>query len=54
VTSWKEVLSAGQGVGYVRAIEPVAVIVERLEQQYKSTVIETDASSVRGLQNIGG
>jgi nitronate monooxygenase len=37
VASWKEVLSAGQGVGRVRAIEPVTVIVDRLEREYKST-----------------
>ena len=40
VASWKEVLSAGQGVGCVRAIEPTTVIVQRLEQQYRSTAIE--------------
>ncbi|WP_233556222.1 NAD(P)H-dependent flavin oxidoreductase [Noviherbaspirillum sedimenti] len=33
VFSWKTVWSAGQGVGHVRAIEPTAAIVERLEQE---------------------
>jgi nitronate monooxygenase len=37
VASWKEVLSAGQGVGCVRAIEPITVILDRLEREYKST-----------------
>jgi nitronate monooxygenase len=37
VASWKEVLSAGQGVGGVRAIEPINLIVDRLEREYKST-----------------
>jgi nitronate monooxygenase len=37
VASWKEVLSAGQGVGCVRAIEPTSFIVDRLEREYKAT-----------------
>jgi nitronate monooxygenase len=34
VKAWKDVWSAGQGVGAVGAIEPVAAIVERLRRQY--------------------
>jgi nitronate monooxygenase len=37
VASWKEVLSAGQGVGCVHAIEPTTLIVDRLEREYKAT-----------------
>ena len=37
VAAWKEVLSAGQGVGCVRAIEPTAFIVDRLEREYKAS-----------------
>jgi nitronate monooxygenase len=32
--AWKNVWSAGQGVGAVRAIEPVAQIVARLKSEY--------------------
>lgn len=35
---WKEVWAAGQGVGTVRAIEPVAVVVARLEAEYDAAV----------------
>lgn len=38
VASWKEVLSAGQGVGGVHAIEPTMLIVDRLEREYKAAV----------------
>lgn len=31
---WKDVWAAGQGVGVVRAVEPVAEVVERLAQEY--------------------
>lgn len=31
---WKDVWAAGQGVGSIKAIESVAVIVDRLEQEY--------------------
>jgi nitronate monooxygenase len=34
--AWKDVWSAGQGVGLVDAIEPVADIVRRLEREYRS------------------
>jgi nitronate monooxygenase len=32
--AWKNVWSAGQGVGAVRAVEPMAHIVARLKQEY--------------------
>ena len=34
VKAWKDVWSAGQGVGFVRNIEPVAAVVERLAEEY--------------------
>jgi len=34
--AWKEIWGAGQGVGAVKAIEPVAKVVERLEREYNS------------------
>ena len=33
--AWKNVWSAGQGVGAVEAIEPVGAIVERLQDEYQ-------------------
>jgi nitronate monooxygenase len=32
--AWKNVWSAGQGVGAVKAIEPIAQIIARLKQEY--------------------
>jgi nitronate monooxygenase len=34
VKAWKDIWSAGQGVGNVRKVEPLAAIVARLEQEY--------------------
>ena len=34
VKAWKDVWSAGQGLGTVHAVEPLAVIVDKLEQEY--------------------
>jgi nitronate monooxygenase len=36
--AWKNVWSAGQGVGAVRAIEPLATIAARLKQEYDAAV----------------
>ena len=33
--SWKETFAAGQGLGAIKAIEPVSVVVDRLEAEYK-------------------
>jgi nitronate monooxygenase len=35
---WKDVWSAGQGVGVIHSIEPVATIVDRLISEYRSVV----------------
>jgi nitronate monooxygenase len=35
---WKDVWSAGQGVGSVRAIEPVHVVVDRLVREYDAAL----------------
>ena len=32
---WKDVWAAGQGLGAVKAIEPVALVVDRLEREYR-------------------
>ena len=37
---WKGIWSAGQGVGSIRAVEPVAQIVDRMEQEYRSALVE--------------
>lgn len=38
VKAWKHVWSAGQGVGAIAAVEPVATLVDRLEKEYRSAV----------------
>ena len=38
IKAWTDVWSAGQGVESVRAIEPVAAIVRRLEAEYAEAV----------------
>ena len=32
---WTEVWAAGQGVGSIKAVEPVAQVVDRLEHEYR-------------------
>ena len=36
VKAWKDIWSAGQGVGTVHAIEPLASIVDRLAEEYEA------------------
>lgn len=36
--AWKNVWSAGQGVGAVQAVEPLAMIAERLKKEYEAAV----------------
>lgn len=36
VKKWRDVWSAGQGVGAVRAVEPVAAIIEQLVSEYRA------------------
>jgi nitronate monooxygenase len=33
--AWKDIWGAGQGIGAVRAVEPVAALVDRLEREYR-------------------
>lgn len=35
---WRDVWAAGQGVGAIKAVEPLARVVERLEQQYRQAL----------------
>jgi nitronate monooxygenase len=35
---WLDVWAAGQGLGVVKAIEPVATVVDRLEQEYRAAL----------------
>lgn len=35
---WVDVWAAGQGLGTIRAIEPVAQVVERIEQEYRQAI----------------
>ncbi|MFC3163127.1 NAD(P)H-dependent flavin oxidoreductase [Ciceribacter thiooxidans] len=34
--AWKDIWGCGQGIGAVKAIEPVAAVVDRLEKEYKA------------------
>ncbi len=40
---WKDVWAAGQGVGAVRAIEPVAAVIERLAREYDTALARVAA-----------
>lgn len=40
VKAWKDIWSAGQGVGAIHDIEPVAAIVDRLEAEYRDAKSE--------------
>lgn len=40
---WKDLWSAGQGIDAVTAIEPVAVVVDRLEREYREALREIAA-----------
>jgi nitronate monooxygenase len=33
--AWKDIWGAGQGIGAVKAVEPVAALVDRLVQEYE-------------------
>lgn len=46
VKPWKGIWSAGQGVGTIREIEPVAQIVDRLDREYRAALAEIAAGSV--------
>ena len=35
--AWKDIWGAGQGVGSVKAVVPVAELVDRLEREYRTT-----------------
>jgi nitronate monooxygenase len=47
---WKDVWSAGQGVGATRAIEPVRVVVERLALEYDTALERVAARAARVRQ----
>jgi nitronate monooxygenase len=49
--AWKNVWSAGQGVGAVRAVEPVSTIVGRLKEEYDRAV-RLPAFAARELENV--
>ena len=34
--AWKEIWGAGQGIGAIRAVEPAAVLIDRLAEQYQA------------------
>ena len=36
IKAWKDIWSAGQGVGTVRNVEPIGAIVDRLEAEYQA------------------
>lgn len=45
---WKETFTAGQGVGLVTAIEPVAAVIDRLELEYRAACLGFAQRSGRG------
>ena len=47
--AWKNVWSAGQGVGAVRATEPVADIVDRLVKEYDAAVARPRFAAAEGV-----
>jgi len=40
---WRDIWAAGQGVGIVHAIEPLTVVVDRIEREYRAALIEAAA-----------
>ncbi len=38
IKAWKDVWSAGQGVGSIHAVEPLSAIVARLREEYESAI----------------
>jgi len=36
---WLDVWAAGQGLGAIKAVEPVAAVVDRLEQEYRQAMV---------------
>jgi len=38
IKAWKDVWSAGQGVGMIHAVEPVSAIITRLKEEYESAL----------------
>lgn len=38
VKRWRDIWAAGQGVGHIRAVEPVGRIVDQLEQEYRAAI----------------
>lgn len=40
---WKDVWAAGQGVGAIKGVEPVATVVDRLEAEYRQALARLDA-----------
>jgi nitronate monooxygenase len=34
--AWKDIWGSGQGIGAIKAIEPVGKLVDRLEAEYKA------------------
>jgi nitronate monooxygenase len=40
---WRDIWAAGQGIGAVRTIEPVQVVVDRIEREYRAALSEAAA-----------
>lgn len=52
--AWKDVWSAGHGVGAVTAVEPVSAIVERLAREYVACLMEERAAIERLGRQVEG
>lgn len=45
--AWKDIWSAGQGVGAIHSVEPVSTIVAQLRDQYRQAVIDLTGQSAQ-------
>jgi nitronate monooxygenase len=50
---WKDIWAAGQGLQAIDAIEPVAVIVDRIEQEYRQAMRRAVARTRARLDVVG-
>jgi nitronate monooxygenase len=51
--AWKDIWSAGQGLGAIHEVEAVAAIVARLRHEYQAIVTETSESERRDMTQSG-
>lgn len=52
IKAWRDVWSAGQGVGHIDRIMPVAEVADRLEQEYRAALDSVNAASARARRSL--